>query len=109
MARTNTKQGQFHIGNGHHLTVKSSYIIEMKDHLMLFTGGASDPIIELPIVIKADFEKIPNEWHQTFIQMMAARYGGVVKCYDNTQIKPFEVPFKTKRRWYHFFKLFKSK
>jgi|694.fasta_scaffold01094_49 hypothetical protein len=105
MAKVNSKQGQYHIGNGQHLTVKSSYTVQMKDHLMLFTGDASYPIIELPIEIKADFEKIPNEWHQILIQMMMVRYGGVVRCDNNT--KPFEVPFKTKRRWYNFLKFFK--
>ena len=105
MAKADNKQGQYHVGNGHHLTVKSSYIVQMNDNLMLFTGDTSDPLVELPIEIKADFEKIPPEWHQTLIQMMSVRYGGIVKCHNN--IKPFDVPFKTKRRWYNFLKIFK--
>ena len=102
-----TKQSEIHIGSGYGLTIKSSYNVLMKDHLVLHVNDNN--AIELPVEIKADFESIPSEWHQTLIQMMAARYGGVVKCYDNTQVKPFEKPFKVRRRWYHFFKLFKSK
>jgi hypothetical protein len=105
MARVNNKQGQYHIGAGQHLTIKSSYIVQMKDNLMLFTGNTTDPVIEVPIDIKADFEKIPVEWHQTLIQMMMVRYGGVIRCDDNT--KPFTVPFKTKRKWYNFLKIFR--
>jgi hypothetical protein len=96
------KQGEIHIGNGYGLTIKSSYNVVMKDHLSLFNGGEES--IDLVVEIKADFESIPPEWHQTFIQMMSARYGGVIKCYDNPQIKPFEKLPKTKRRWYQFWK-----
>jgi hypothetical protein len=105
MARVNNKQGQYHIGGGQHLTVKLSHTIQMKDNLVLFTGDTNNPVIELPIDIKADFEKIPIEWHQTLIQMMMVRYGGVIRIDSNT--KPFSVPFKTKRRWYNFLKFFK--
>lgn len=102
-----SKQGEIHVGSGFGLVIKSSHNVIMNEHLLLFVDG--NEIIELPIEIKADFNSIPKEWHQTFIQMMSARYGGVVRCYDNTQSKPFELPFKTKRRWYNFFKLFKFK
>jgi len=90
--------GEIHIGGGNHLTIKSSYIVEMKDNLLLYTGKGEP--VELFVEIKADFEKIPPEWHHTMIQMMAARYGGVVKCYDNT--KPFKSPIPIKRKWWQF-------
>jgi ABC-type arginine transport system ATPase subunit len=105
MARVNNKQDQYHIGGGQHLTVKLSHTIQMKDNLVLFTGDTTNPVIELHIDIKADFEKIPTEWHQTLTQMMMVRYGGVIKLDSNT--KPFTVPFKTKRRWYNFLRIFK--
>ena len=105
MARTSNKQDQYHIGGGQHLIVKLSHTIQMKDNLVLFTGDTTNPVIELPIEIKADFEKIPTEWHQTLTQMMMVRYGGVIRL--NNNIKPFTVPFKTKRRWYNFLRIFK--
>ena len=101
MSRTTKPQpGDIHIGAGNHLTIRSSYIVEMKDHLLLYTGKG-DPI-ELSVEIKADFEKIPLDWHHTMIQMMAARYGGIVKCYDNT--KPFKSPTPPKRKWWQVWK-----
>jgi hypothetical protein len=94
------KEGSIHIGNGHHLTIQTSHLVQLNDHLMLFTGDGKS--IELMVEIKADFEKIPSEYHNTLIQMMSARYGGVINCYDNT--KPFERPKKSKRKWYQFWK-----
>lgn len=94
------KDGSIHIGNGHHLTVKTSYIVQMNDYLSLFAEGGNP--IELLVEIKADFEKIPPEYHHTLIQMMSARYGGVVKCYDNT--RPFDQSKKPKRKWWQIWK-----
>jgi hypothetical protein len=34
-------------------------------------------------------------------QMMTARYGGVVKCYDSTT-KPFKAPPKQEKKWWDF-------
>lgn len=94
------EKGEIHIGAGHHLIMKQSQIVSMKDRLVLFTGGGQ--VAELDVEIKADFENIPKEHHQTFIHMLSARYGGVVNCYSNTE--PFEQPIKTKKRWYQFWK-----
>lgn len=94
------KQGEFHIGNGSHLTVKSSTIVEMHDYLKLMTGDAK--AITLDVKITADFEKIPKEYHQLFMQMMSVRYGGIVNIWDNTQ--PFTKPEVKKKKWYQIWK-----
>jgi hypothetical protein len=90
----------FHIGDGAHLTVKSSTIVEMYDYLKLMTGDNNS--ISLDVVIKADFDKIPPEYHQLFMQMMSVRYGGIVNIWDNTQ--PFSKPEVGKKKWYQFWK-----
>jgi hypothetical protein len=94
------KEGEFHIGNGQHLLVKSSTIVEMHDHLKLMAGDSNQ--ITLDIEIKADFGTIPSEYHQLFMQMMSVRYGGIVNIWDNTQ--PFAKPDIKKKRWYQFWK-----
>lgn len=95
-----TKPGEFHIGNGSHLMVKSSTIVEMHDYLKLMTSEGTS--ITLDVEIKADFDKIPPEYHQLFCQMMMVRYGGIVNIWDNTQ--PFAKPEISKKKWYQFWK-----
>ena len=90
------KKGEFHIGDGSHLTVKSSTTVEMHNYLKLMIGENKN--IMLDVVIKADFEKIPPEYHQLFCQMMMVRYGGIVSIWDNTQ--PFAKPEVKKKKWY---------
>ena len=94
------KEGEFHIGNGQHLLVKSSTIVEMHDRLKLMAGDSNQ--ITLDIEIKADFGTIPSEYYQLFMQMMSVRYGGIVNIWDNTL--PFAKPDIKKKRWYQFWK-----
>jgi len=94
------KEGEYHIGNGAHLTMKSSTIVEMHDYLKLMTSEGTG--ITLDVEIKADFNKIPSEYHQLFCQMMMVRYGGLVNIWDNTQ--PFAKPEVKKKKWYQFWK-----
>jgi hypothetical protein len=94
------REGEFHIGDGAHLTVKSSTIVEMHDHLKLMTGDGKSTTLD--VVIKADFDKIPSEYHQLFMQMMSVRYGGIVNIWDNT--KPFTKPDVKEKKWYQFWK-----
>ncbi len=94
-------EGEFHIGNGSHLIVKSSTIVEMHDQLKLMTANTKS--ITLDIAIKADFGSIPPEYHQLFMQMMSVRYGGIVNIWDNTQ--PFAKPEAKKKKWYQFWKI----
>ncbi len=93
-------KSEFYIGDGAHLTMKSSTTVEMHDHLKLMTGDGKG--ITLDVVIKADFDKIPSEYHQLFCQMMMVRYGGIVNIWDNTQ--PFAKPEVSKKKWYQFWK-----
>jgi len=95
-----TKPGEFHIGDGEHLTIKSSTVVEMHDYLKLVVDSGNT--IMLDVEIKADFEKIPPEYHQLFCQMMMVRYGGIVNIWDNTQ--PFTKPEVKKKKWWQFWK-----
>jgi hypothetical protein len=93
-------KAEFHIGDGKHLTVKTSTVVQMNDQLKLMTGEGKG--ITLDIEIKADFDKIPQEYHQMFMQMMQIRYGSIVNIWDNTQ--PFTKPESKKKRWYQIWK-----
>lgn len=94
------KEAEFHIGDGQHLTMKTTYTVQMRDKLRLLTGDGEGK--DLDITITADFEKIPKEYHLLFMRMMMVRYGGVLNVYDSTS--PFEDPQIPKKPWYKFWK-----
>lgn len=96
----NEKKSEFYIGDTSYLTMKTSTIIEMRDRLKLMVGNGES--VDLDVSIKADFEKIPPEYHQLFCQMMSVRYGGIVNVWDNTQ--PFAKPPLKNKKWYQFWK-----
>lgn len=91
---------ELYIGNGNHLTVKSSYIVELKDQVKLLKDEGK--AISLDIKIQANFETLPDEYHQIFLHILSARYGGTINCYDN--ITPFELPKPKTKKWYQFWK-----
>jgi hypothetical protein len=94
------KEAEFHIGDGQHLTMKTTYTVEMRDKLRLLSGDGKGQ--DLDITISADFEKIPKEYHLIFMRMMMVKYGNVVNIHDNTN--PFEEPKTPKKSWYQFWK-----
>jgi len=102
MKEEKMETGDLHLGAGNHLTIKSSYVVVMHDHLVLFDGDGDS--INLDVEIKADLANVPDKWHATMTQMMTARYGGVVKCYDNTT-KPFKAPPKQEKKWWDVFNI----
>lgn len=95
------EKGEIHIGGGAHLVVKTAAVVTMKDELKLFVGKKGH-VASLEVEIKANFDNIPTEYHQTFISMMTARYGGVVNLHDNT--KSFNAPKEPPKKWYQFWK-----
>ncbi|MFZ9377000.1 MAG: hypothetical protein ACO25K_07735, partial [Candidatus Fonsibacter ubiquis] len=57
-------KSELYIGNGNHLTVKSSYLVEMRDELKLLK--TDDSSVNLTVKITANFENVPDEYHQIF-------------------------------------------
>jgi len=94
------REGEFHIEDGSHLTVRSSTVVEMHDYLKLIADEGTRVILDVKIT--ADFGNIPSEYHQLFMQMMSVRYGGSVNIWDNTH--PFAKPDIKKKKWYQFWK-----
>jgi hypothetical protein len=94
------QEAEFHIGDGQHLTMKTTYTVQMKDKLRLLIGNGKSQ--DLDIAITADFEKIPKEYHLLFMRMMMVKYGSVINIHDNTN--PFEDPQSPKKPWYKFWK-----
>lgn len=62
-------------------------------------------IIPLTVKIEADFESIPEQYHEVFLNVLTAKYYSRVALGSN----PFsKYPRATKRRWWQFWKSFKK-
>ena len=91
---------EIYMGGGNNLVLKTTKLVELRDKLELSVSGKET--VFLDVVIRADFENVDEKYHTTFMQMLTARYGGVVKCYDNQS--PFIDTTRKKRRWWQFWK-----
>jgi hypothetical protein len=100
MQSKSKKKSEIYTNSGQVLSIETSFIVEMNERLML--KPSSSEMIELDVKIVADFKTIPKEYHSTFIHIMSARYGGVVKAYDN--VSPFDTPKKEAPKWWQFWK-----
>jgi len=79
--------------------IKTSRNVMMRNTLTLI--GDDGEAIDLNINIEADFETIPEKYHEVFLNMIMAKYYSKVSFGDN----PFSqcLPPK-KKRWYEFWK-----
>ena len=85
------------LGGGSNLTIQTSRNVELKETLHLM----DDSSIDLEVTITANFENIPDKYHEVFLNMMTTKYYGRVSFGHN----PFSqcLPPKTKK-WYQFWK-----
>ena len=90
--------GEVSLGGGHHLNIQTSKNIELNETLTILTEDGSH---DLNVKIVANFEEIPDKYHEVFLNMMTVKYYGKVSFGDN----PFSqcLPPK-KKKWYHFWK-----
>lgn len=86
------------LGGGDNLTIQTSKNVELKEILRLMDD---ERVINLEVQIIANFENIPEKYHEVFINMMTTKYYGRVSFGDN----PFSqcLPPK-KKKWWQFWK-----
>ena len=86
------------LGNGDNLTIQTSKNVELKEILCLTDENTTT---SLEVTIIANFENIPEKYHEVFINMMTTKYYGRVSFGHN----PFSqcLPPKDKK-WYQFWK-----
>ena len=93
------KNNDIFMGDGQHLNIQSSQHLQTFNSLKLFT--VEDGAIELNIEIKADFSKIPEKYHEVFLNMFSSKYVGTTSFGDN----PFSLCKPApKRKWYQIWK-----
>jgi hypothetical protein len=85
------------LGGGSNLTIQTSRNVELKETLHLM----DDNSIDLEVTITANFENIPEKYHEVFLNMMTTKYYGRVSFGHN----PFSAcqPPKIKK-WWQFWK-----
>ena len=90
--------GEIFLGGGNNLTIQTSKNVELKETLYLMDENKA---IDLDVVITANFENIPEKYHEVFINMMTTKYYSRVSFGHN----PFSqcLPPKDKK-WYQFWK-----
>ena len=90
---------EIYLGGGTNLTVQASKNVELREFMRLKTKGKES--IELEIKIIADFDTIPEEYHEVFMNMLTTKYYGVVSFSSN----PFSQCVEEKRKkWWQIWK-----
>ena len=92
------KQEEILVGYGSHLNVHTAQLVTLQDTLTVMDGNKA---IELNISIEADFNSIPEKYHEIFFNVLSARFYGKVSFKNN----PFSdcLPLSDKN-WWKFWK-----
>jgi hypothetical protein len=93
------KETDIYLGGGSNINVRKASIVSVYNTLKLMT--ITDGAIQLDIKIEADFDTIPEKYHEVFLNMVSAKYIDSVSFGDN----PFSqcVP-PPRKKWYQFWK-----
>ncbi len=92
-------KSEIYLGGGNNLVMNTSKLITCHETLTLIT--MNDGAIPLEIKIQADFDTIPEKYHEIFLNMISAKYLKTTSFGDN----PFSQCLPTpKKRWYQFWK-----
>jgi len=92
-------KSEIYLGGGNNLVMNTSKLITCYETLTLVTMG--DSAIPLEIKIQADFDTIPEKYHEIFLNMISAKYLKTTSFGDNPFSQCIPAP---KKRWYQFWK-----
>jgi hypothetical protein len=90
---------EINLGSGNNMVMKSSQLVKTNQTLYLTTEDKGTLALSIDII--ADFDSIPEEYQEVFLNMMAARYLGRVSFGDNPFSQCLPIP---KRRWWQIWK-----
>ena len=92
------KQEEVFIGYGSHLNIQTSHLVTLLDTLTVMDGNRP---IELHIKIEADFNDVPEKYHEIFFNVMSARFYGKVSFKNNPFSDCLTLSDKT---WWKFWR-----
>ena len=95
----NKNTNEIYLGSGANLVMSTSKLITCHEVLTLITPN--DGAIQLDVQIQADFDTIPKEYHEIFLNIMSAKYMKTVSFGDNPFSQCLPAP---KKRWWQFWK-----
>jgi hypothetical protein len=87
------------LGAGKNIDVRSSRLVKTYQTLYLTTEDKGT--ISLNVDISADFDSIPEEYQEVFLNIISARYLGRVSFGDNPFSQCLPIP---KRKWWQIWK-----
>lgn len=87
------------LGAGKNIDVRSSRLVKTYQTLYLTTEDKGT--LTLNVDISADFDSIPEEYQEVFLNMISARYLGRVSFGDNPFSQCLPAP---KRKWWQIWK-----
>ena len=93
------KQEEIYLGGGKNLVMNTSKLVTCHETLTLVTMG--DGAIQLEIKVQADFDTVPEKYHEIFLNMISAKYLKTTSFGDNPFSQCLPAP---KKRWYQFWK-----
>lgn len=87
----------YNLGNTY-VNLRQSNVVRLNEEFLVYTESGP---ISLKTEIEADFNDIPEEYHEVFLNLLTAKYLNKVSFGDNpfSQCKPV-----VKRKWYQFWK-----
>jgi hypothetical protein len=93
------KDTEIYLGGGNNIEMKSSRMVTAYQVLYLTTP--TDGTITLNVKIEADFDTVPEKYHEVFMNMMSVKYLNRVSFGDNPFSQCLPAP---KHKWYQFWK-----
>lgn len=89
---------EINLGGGNNMIVTTSKLVSLHETLTLVHTNKT---YQLDVKIEADFNKIPEDLQEVFLNIMTAKYSSTVSFGDN----PFSrcIPLY-KKRWWQFWK-----
>lgn len=92
-------KNEIYFGGGKNMIMNTSKLVTCYETLTLVVNGKGG--IPLEIKIQADFDTIPEEYHEVFLNIMASKYLKTVSFGDNPFSQCLPAP---KKRWWQFWK-----
>ena len=93
------KESEIFLGAGNNMSMKSSRLVTTYQVLYLTTP--EDGTVSMSIKIEADFDTIPEQYQEVFMNMISVKYLNRVSFGDNPFSQCLPAP---KRKWYQFWK-----
>ena len=93
------KDTEINLGSGNNMEMKSSRLVTTYQVLYLTTP--EDGTIPMTVKIEADFDTIPEEYQEVFMNMISVKYLDRVSFGDNPFSQCLPAP---KRRWWQIWK-----